>query len=168
MNDKKVWSVISKESITEGRRCIQCKWIFKIKRNGVFRARLVACGYRQVPCVGFNEIFTPVINDVSFSIMLIVKLIWKLQASIIDVETAFLQGNPQEEVYVNIPEGMESNNNECLLLNKAIYGLVQSAREFYRTLIEVLKSVGFIKNKSDPCLFVEMGKRRNYVDWHVC
>ena len=77
--------------------------------------------------------------------MLIVKLIWKLQASIVDVETAFLHGNLKEKIYMNIPEGMESNKNECLLLNKTIYGLVQSAREFYRRFIEVFKSVGFIE-----------------------
>ena len=59
-------------------------------------------------------------------------------------------GGHQEEMCMNIPEGMESNNNECQLLNKTIYRLVQSSREFYRRLIEVLKSVGFIVNKSDP------------------
>jgi len=48
MNDKKVWS-IKEGNIPEGRRCIKCKWIFKIKRNGVFRARLVVCNYSQVP-----------------------------------------------------------------------------------------------------------------------
>ena len=40
----KVWSIINKESIT-----------IKIKRNGVLRARLVACGYSQVPGIDFNE-----------------------------------------------------------------------------------------------------------------
>jgi Reverse transcriptase (RNA-dependent DNA polymerase) len=59
----------------------------------VFRARLVACGYSQVPAVDFNEIFAPVVNDVSFRIMLIAKLIWDLQASIVDVEMAFLHGD---------------------------------------------------------------------------
>ena len=59
---------------------------------------------------------------------------------------------------MNIPEGMESNANECLLLNKTIYRLVHSAREFYRRLIEVLKSVGFIENKSDPCLLSKWDK----------
>jgi NurA-like 5'-3' nuclease len=39
-----------------------------------------------------------------------------------------------------------------LLLKKTIYELVQSAREFYRKLIQVLKGLGFIANKSDPCL----------------
>ena len=125
---------------------------FKIKRNGVFRARLVACGYSQIPGIDFNESFAPVINGVSFRIMLIAKLIWNLKACIVDVETAFLHGELQEEIYMNIPEGMNSDSNNCLLLTKTIYGLVQSAREFYKILISVLKSIGFKENKSDPCL----------------
>jgi Reverse transcriptase (RNA-dependent DNA polymerase) len=78
MEDKKVWEIINKEDVPDGRRTIKGKWIFKIKRNGVFRARLVACGYSQVPRINFNESFAPVINDVSFRIMLIAKLVWGL------------------------------------------------------------------------------------------
>ena len=54
---------------------------------------------------------------------------------------------------MNVPEGMNSNPNDCLSLTKTIYGLVQSAREFFEKLISVLKSIGFKENKSDPCLF---------------
>ena len=96
---------------------------------------MVACGYSQIPGVDFNESFAPVINDVSFRVMLIIKLTRGLQATIIDVETAFLHGNLQEEIYMNIPDGLESSGNECLRLKKTIYGLVQSAREFYKMLI---------------------------------
>ena len=84
--------------------------------------------------------------------MLIVKLIWGLQATIVEVEMTFLHGNIQEEIYMNIPEGMNIDSNNCLLLTKTIYGLVQSAREFYKKLISVLKLIGFKENKSDPCL----------------
>jgi Reverse transcriptase (RNA-dependent DNA polymerase) len=72
--------------------------IFKIKWNGVFRARVVACGYSQVPGFDFNESFAPVINDVRFCVMLIIKLTQGLQATIIDVETTFLHANLQEEI----------------------------------------------------------------------
>jgi Reverse transcriptase (RNA-dependent DNA polymerase) len=71
MESRDVWDVIRKEDVPSDRRCIKCKWIIKIKRNGVFRARLVACGYSQVPDVDFNECYAPVINDVSFCVMLI-------------------------------------------------------------------------------------------------
>jgi hypothetical protein len=63
--------------------------------------------------------------------MLIAKLIWNLEVSIVDVETALLYGELQEEIYMNIPEGMKYDSKHCLLLIKTIYGIVQSKREFY-------------------------------------
>jgi hypothetical protein len=93
MDKQQVWEIIKKEDILEDRRTIQCKWIFKIKRNGTFRERLVACGYSRIPGIDFNESFAPVINDFSFRIMLIANLIWNLEASIVDLETAFYMVN---------------------------------------------------------------------------
>jgi hypothetical protein len=74
-----------------------------------------------------------------FLIMLIVKLIWNLEGSIVDVETAFLHGELQEEIYMNIPKVMSYDSKHCLLLTKTIYGLVQSAREFYKKLMATRK-----------------------------
>jgi Reverse transcriptase (RNA-dependent DNA polymerase) len=65
--------------------------------DGVFRARLVACGYSQILGIDFDESFAPNVINVSFRIMLIAKLIWNLQASILDVETAFLHCDLKEE-----------------------------------------------------------------------
>jgi hypothetical protein len=113
---------------------------------------LVSCGYSQIPGVDFNESFAPVVNDVIFRIILTAKLLWDLQASIVDVETAFLHGDLQEEIYMNVHKGMSQDDNTFLLLKKTIYGLVQSAREFYNKLLSTLKSMGFTENKSDPCL----------------
>jgi hypothetical protein len=92
------------------------------------------------------------VNDVSFRIILTAKFLWDLQASIVDVETAFLHGDLQEEIYMNFPKGMSQDDDNCLLLKKTIYGLVQSSREFYNKLLSTLKSMGFTENKSDPCL----------------
>ena len=95
------------------------------------------------------------INDVSFRIMLVAKLIWNLKASIIDVETAFLHGNLKEEIYMNAPPGLNVDPTKCLKLKRTIYGLVQSAREFYKKLTDVLKIIGFSGSKSDPCLWTK-------------
>jgi hypothetical protein len=54
------------------------------KRNGIFRARLVACGYSQVPGIDFNESFAPFLNDVSFRIMLIANLVWDMTRTVVD------------------------------------------------------------------------------------
>jgi hypothetical protein len=93
-----------------------------------------------------------VINDVSFQIMLIAKLIWNLEAPIVDVETAFLHDELQKEIYMNIPESMSYDSKHCSLLTKTIYGLVQSVREFCKRFMATLKSILFKGNKADPCL----------------
>ncbi len=104
----------------DGRRCVKHKWIFEIKRNGVFRARLVACGYSQIPGVDFQDTFSPVISDVTIRILLITMIVWGLSCYLLDVETAFLHGilNPGEEIYMDCPQGMEHEPDECLLFRK--------------------------------------------------
>jgi hypothetical protein len=49
----------------------------------------------------------------------------------------------KEEIFMEIPEGMDAVMEDFLSLNKTIYGLVQSARWFYIKLVEALKSCGF-------------------------
>jgi Reverse transcriptase (RNA-dependent DNA polymerase) len=82
----------------------------------------VACGYSQVPGVNFQESFAPVINDVTFRILLVMMLTWNLKAKVVDIETVFLHRDLKETVYIEIPNGMNVNNDECLILNKTIYG----------------------------------------------
>jgi hypothetical protein len=42
-------------------------------------------------------------------------LTWNLKGKIVDIKTAFLQGNLKETIYMEIPKGMEANKNECLI-----------------------------------------------------
>jgi hypothetical protein len=58
-------------------------------------------------------------------------------------------GNLDEEIYMNVPPGLDINNNKKLILRKRIYGIVQSAREFHKKLIEDLNVIGFIGSRSD-------------------
>jgi Reverse transcriptase (RNA-dependent DNA polymerase) len=68
----------------------------------------------------------------------------------------FLYGNLQEGIYMKIPEGMMSaNEDSCLQLKGTIYSLVQSAKEFYRKLVDVIEGLGIVANKSDPCLLLK-------------
>ena len=93
MNDRKVWLVIDRNKMPPNRRCVKSKWVFKIKRNGIYRARLVACGYSQIPGIDFSEIsYSPVINDVTYRIMLLLSMLYNYANVIIDIETAFLHG----------------------------------------------------------------------------
>jgi hypothetical protein len=67
--------------------------------------------------------------------MLLVEMTtWKLKAKVFDIETAFLHGDSKETIFMEIPKGMKAEKDECLVLHKTIYGLVQSAREFIKRL----------------------------------
>ena len=153
MEARRVWSLFKIAKIPSGRRPVKCKWIFDIKRDGRFKARLVACGYSQIGGVDFTQVFSPVVNDVTFRIMLLAKMIWKLASYLFDVETAFLLGELEEELYMDCPPGLECEEDDCVLLHKSIYGLVQAARQFNKFWNKLMKKLGFKTSPADPCLF---------------
>jgi len=62
MNEQKVWKIQKKSGIPAGRRLVKCKWVFEIKRDGKFHARLVACRYSQIGGVDFHQVFSPVVQ----------------------------------------------------------------------------------------------------------
>jgi hypothetical protein len=53
IDEKGVYEKVFKLKLSNERTCIKNKWVFKIKRNGIFRARLVARGYSQVAGMDF-------------------------------------------------------------------------------------------------------------------
>ena len=81
----------------------------------------------------------------------------------LDVETAFLEGKLDEDVYLEIPEGMAkffglpdgvSSETHVLKLNSSMYGLIQSARCFFKELTGYLVNhCNFVKSEADPCLY---------------
>ena len=158
MTNRGVFRKVKRASMPQGKRCVKNKWVFKVKRNGVFRARLVACGYSQIPGVDFQEHFAPVVNDTSYRIMIATMMLMGLKAKIVDIETAFLHGNLEEEIYMDAPEGIGATKDEVVKLEQTIYGLVQSARQFWKKLRNVLKSIGFEGGDIDPCLLFKRTK----------
>jgi hypothetical protein len=91
--------------------------------------------------------------------MLIAKLVWNMTYTVVDIETAFPHGDLDEEIYMEVPKGLEIENNKKLILRKTIYCLVQNNRRFYEKLINVLKVIGFHGSKSDPCLWTMWEKK---------
>ena len=159
MIEKGVWRKVKSSSMGSDRRLVGCVWVFKKKKNGVYRARLCAQGFTQVPGIDHKDNFSPVVTDVTFRVVMVLAFVFGWIAEIVDVETAFLYGELEEEIYMRIPIGLsdylegENCNGECLLLLKGIYGLVQSARQFFKKILEVLtKKMNFIKCLSDQCL----------------
>ena len=159
METRKVWRKVDRSDMPQDKRCVKCKWVFKIKRSGVFRARLVACGYSQIAGVDFMENYSPVVNDVTFRLLLLAMMYFGLTAKIVDVETAFLYGEIEEEIFMECPPGMKNvTEKNALALLKCIYGLVQAARQYYKKFVAILRKIGFKGGDVDPCLFTRHDK----------
>jgi len=95
--------------------------------NGFLKSReMVSFEPDQIPGVDFTDAFLPVIHDTTWRILLIVKLLWDLDACLIDVETAFLHGDLTNDIYMNCPKELTDVNKSvgCLELLKCIYGLI--------------------------------------------
>ena len=159
MINRGVWRKIDKVKIPENRRLIGNKWVFKIKRDGTYREKLVALGYSQIPGIDYTNNFAPVAHDVSFRIALARMMVEKLDSLVMDVETAFLYGEIEEEIFMKSPVGMEeidpgSSPEDCYQLKKGIYGLCQAARQFWKKFVDTIKKepFGFTVSPADPCM----------------
>jgi len=143
-----------------GHKAIGLKWVFKLKRNAdgeivKHKARLVAKGYVQKHGVDYDEVFAPVarIDTVKLILALAANRGWKVHH--LDVKTAFLNGDLEEEVYVVQPEGYAVKGKEqCVLkLSKSLYGLKQAPRAWNIKLDKSLKKLGFAKCPSESAVY---------------
>nr|GFA06875.1 hypothetical protein [Tanacetum cinerariifolium] len=114
---------------------ITLKWIYKVKLDklgGILKnkARLVARGYRQEEGIDFEESFASVARLEAIRIFLVYAAHKNMVVYQMDVNTAFLNGNLREEVYVSQPDGFvdQDNSNHVYKLKKALYGLKQAPR----------------------------------------
>jgi hypothetical protein len=75
-----------------------------------------------------------------------------------DVKTTFLNGEIEEEVYVEQPQGFETHDRQSHVcrLNKALYGLKQAPRAWYGRMDNFLTSLAFTKSKENPNLYYKV------------
>ena len=143
MEQKQVWEVLPKTAIPANRKVIGARWVYAKKADGRFRERCVAKGFSQIPGKDFQENHAPVVSDTTLHLLLAIKTAFKLSSGQFDIETAFLYGELEEELLMAIPDGypeyMKEKHNiviapktQCLKLTKAIYGLVQAARQWWK------------------------------------
>ena len=75
-----------------------------------------------------------------------------------DVKTAFLHGTIKEEVYVEQPLGFEVQDQDTHVcrLKKALYGLKEAPRAWYKRIDSYLKKLGFTHSNVDPNLYFKV------------
>ncbi|KAI5312501.1 hypothetical protein L3X38_041674 [Prunus dulcis] len=166
MSKNDVWKLVD---LTQGCKPIGCKWVYKTKRNSKgqidrYKARLVAKGFTQQEGVDYNETFSPVSTKDSLRVIMALVARFDLHLHQMDVQTAFLNGNLIEKIYMKQPDGFIQKGEEDLVcrLQKSIYGLKQASRQWYLKFDEVVKCQGFIENPLDECIYQKF-QGRHYI-----
>jgi hypothetical protein len=127
MDDNQVWDLVV---LPEGSKTVGSKWVYKTKRDSKgnierYKARLVAKGFTQKDGIDYKETFSPVSKKDSLRIVLAMVAHYDLELHQMEVKTAFLNGELEEEVYMKQPEGFLAPGDEDKVckLRKSIYGL---------------------------------------------
>lgn len=152
------WELVQ---LPTGKRAIGCKWVYTKKegfpeQSGVrFKARLVAKGYAQREGIDYNEIFSPVVKHCSVRIMLAMVAQFDLELVQLDVKTAFLHGDLNDEIYMSQPDGYHVDGKEDYVcrLKKSLYGLKQSPRQWYLKFDEFMRSQKYKRSDYDHCIY---------------
>ena len=107
--------------------------------------------------IDYNETYAPVVALATVCTVLAVAAHLDLELEQMEVVTAFLNGNLEEDIYMSIPEGLVSNSirNKVCMLRKSLYGLKQSPRQWYAKIHDFLiRERKFKSSSNDPCLYI--------------
>ncbi|KAH9687766.1 hypothetical protein KPL70_014887 [Citrus sinensis] len=167
LHKNKTWELVP---LPRGRKAIGNKWVYKIKRDGNdqverYCARLVVKGYAQKEGIDFNEIFSPVVRLTIVRVVLTMCAIFDLHLEQLDVKTAFLYGELEEEIYMLQPEGFAKKGKENLVcrLNKSLYGLKQAPRYWYKRFDSFIISLGYNRLSSDHCAYYKRFEDNDFI-----
>lgn len=169
--ENEAWEVVDRP---EQGTIVQCKWVFRKKiesDNKVrYRARLVAKGFTQKAGIDYNETFSPVLRYSTLRLLFALSVKYDLEITHLDITTAFLNGFLDETVYMQFPANFvcKDKKNKVLKLKRAIYGLKQSARAWYKRVDDCLLKLGYRNSVYEPCLYVKQsGNEKTYIGLFV-
>lgn len=145
----------------DDQKLIDSKWVFKIIRDTKgeicrHKTRLCARGFQQQPGLDYKETFSPVVRYDSLRVMLALTAAKNLELAQFDVQTAFLHGKLEEEIWMKIPEGLDVRGEKANLackLEKSLYGLKQSPRCWNQKFYTILEKFNFKSSDADNCIF---------------
>ena len=143
--------------LPEEKKSICYKWMFKKKEgtpsveNARYKARLVAKGYIQITSVNFTYVFSLVLKHSSIRALLGIVAFHDYELEQLDVKTAFLHGELEEDIYMQQPEGfIVSGKEDCVcLLKRSLYGLKRSPRQWYKRFDSFMVSHDFKRSRFD-------------------
>ena len=154
------WELVD---LPKGNKAIGCKWIFKkkLRTDGSvdrYKARLVIKGFTQRHGIDFFDTYSPVTKIATIRALFALASSYKLLVHQMDVKTAFLNGDLNEEIYMEQPTGCEvpGQENKVCKLKKSLYGLKQAPKQWYEKFHKTILSFGFKVNGSDACVYSKL------------
>lgn len=156
LESNNTWEIVDTER-ANGHKILTNKWIFCIKENGIYKARLVARGFEQKD-IDYQEIYSPVVSQSALKTVMAIAASKDYDMMTFDVKTAFLYGELTEDVFMNIPEGYEKQPNKVCHLKKALYGLKQAPITWNKKFTETMLKLGLKPTKTDQCVFTTEDK----------
>ena len=154
------WKLIPRSSMPKGSKTIMAIWSFKRKRfpDGRIlkhKARLCAHGGMQQWGVDFWETYSPVVNWISVRTLFALSQVHGLESKSIDFVLAFPQADLDTDVFMELPFGFDVNGTKgyVLHLQKSLYGLKNSGRNWFQMLSKGLTDRNFVPSQVDPCIF---------------
>ena len=111
------WDIVNRP---EKANIISPKWVFAIKGDNSLRARLVAKGCSQKYGLDYEEVFLPTVNKDTLRLMLQVAVNKQYVSHQIDINSAYLNGKIDADIYMKAPEGMQIEKGQCLKLKKSL------------------------------------------------
>ena len=143
------------------------RWVSKIKVDDLFKIRLVVLGWAQVPGIDCGGTFSPVCRLQSTRMMLAIAAELDYEVLMLDVQTAFLNADVEEGVYVKMAPGYETYDKSgvpfVMKLKKSLYGFPQSPKSWFGTMDDHLSNISFRSLKSYPCVYVFEDKTRTAI-----
>ncbi|KAL9261585.1 Retrovirus-related Pol polyprotein from transposon TNT 1-94-like protein [Drosera capensis] len=156
--------------LPKGKKALKNRWIYRVKYESDstaprYKTRLVVKGFNQRKGVDFNEIFSPVMRMSSIRTVFSLAATLDLEVEQMDVKTAFLHGDLEEEIYMEQPDGFRVKSKEDYVckLKKRLYGLKQAPRQWYKKFESVICGQGYRKTTSDHCVFVNKFSDGNFI-----
>ena len=159
LKEHEVADLVPIESLPPGAKPIGSRWLYKIKATGVLKARLIVQGWGQRHGIDCGSTYAPVSRFSSQLILMAIAAERGYVVETMDVVTAFLQSQVEEDVFVRQAKGYEivdeiTGRPLVMKLKKSLYGLRQSPRNWGTAFAKGIAEIGFVALRSDPCMYV--------------
>jgi len=160
LHNSGTWELVP---LPSGKSVVGCRWVFAIKvgSDGTIdrlKARLVAKGYTQIFGLDYGNTFSPVAKMASVRLFIVMVALQQWSLYQLDVKNAFLNGDLQEEIYMEQPPGFvaqgESSGMVCRL-RKSLYGLKKSPRAWFGKFSNVVQQFGMTRCEADHSVFYQ-------------